>query len=72
MPAKRKISIDDRHVIALALLLEGASATELARRYDVSRGRLYQIADDYRDPDKLATLEDEVAFRRRIVKHYLV
>ena len=46
--AKRKKKTDQRNsTIYWALQKQTHSATELARRYKISRGRVYQISDWY-------------------------
>jgi transposase-like protein len=73
MPAPTKanqLSEAERRAIALAALTaeKYGSLAELARRFGISRQRISQIRDEYTDPGKLADLEDEVAFRRRLVE----
>jgi transposase-like protein len=65
-----QLSEAERRAIALAALSaeKYGSVAELARRFGISRQRVYQIRDDYSDPEKLERLEDEVVFRRRLVE----
>lgn len=64
-----KLTESQRRAIALAAVRaeKYGSITELAKRFNISRPRIYQIRDEYTDPEKLARLEDEVAFRRTLV-----
>ena len=63
-----KLTPDERRAIVLAALEHDANVTELARRYDVSRARIYQLLESATiDPKgKLREAEFEVEFRRRV------
>jgi transposase-like protein len=63
-----KLTPDERRVIVLVALEHDASVTELARRYGVSRSRIYQLLDSaIIDPKgRLREAERECAFRRRV------
>jgi transposase-like protein len=41
----RKLIPDERRAIVMAALQFGSNKSEIARRYGISRGRLYQLLD---------------------------
>lgn len=69
MKLSAKLTEAERRAVALAVLRaeKYGSVAELTRRFGISRSRVYQIRDEYTDAEKLARLEDEVAFRRQMV-----
>jgi transposase-like protein len=66
----RELLPDERRTIVMAALQLDSNKSEIARRYGISRGRLYQILDSaMTDPKgKLREAEREVAFRRRVLE----
>ena len=64
----RKLNPDERRAIVLAALQTNANLSELARRYGISRQRVYQLLKDAMiDPrGKLLEAERETEFRRRV------
>jgi transposase-like protein len=66
----RKLAPDERRAIVLAALQVDSNKSEIARRFGISRGRLYQLLDNaLTDPKgKLREAEREVAFRRRVLE----
>jgi transposase-like protein len=66
----RKLVPDERRAIVLAALQFDSNKSEIARRYGISRSRLYQILGSaLTDPKgKLREAEREVAFRRRVLE----
>ena len=65
---RSKLTPDDRRAIVLAALDHNANITELARRYGVSRARIYQLLESaVIDPrGKLYEAQREAEFRRRV------
>lgn len=65
-----KLTEEERRAVAISALRaeKYGAISELAQRFGVSRSRVYQIRDAYSDPAKLAELEGEVDFRRKMVK----
>jgi transposase-like protein len=66
----RKLAPDERRAIVLAALQVDSNKSEIARRFGISRGRLYQLLDNaITDPKgKRREAEREVAFRRRVLE----
>jgi transposase-like protein len=66
----RKLVPDERRAVVMAALQYGANKSEIARRFGISRSRLYQILGNaMTDPKgKLREAEREVAFRRRVLE----
>jgi transposase-like protein len=67
---RRKLLPDERRAIVMAALQYGSNKSEIARRYGISRGRLYQLLDSaMTDPKgKLREAEKEVEFRREVLR----
>ena len=65
-----KLSEEERRALVLDALAPGANKSELARKYGVSRARVYQLLDEaLSDPEvKLRRAEEEVAYRRRLLE----
>jgi len=65
-----KLSEDERRNLVLEALAPGVHKTELARKYGISRARLYQILDEERtDAEvKLRRAEEEAAYRRLVLE----
>ena len=63
-----KLTPDERRAIVLAALEHDANVTELARRYGVSRARIYQLLESATiDPrGELLEAQREAEFRRRV------
>ncbi len=59
-----KLTPDERRAIVMAALQFGSNKSEVARRYGLSRSRVYQLIEDaVSDPkSKLREAEREVAF----------
>jgi transposase-like protein len=66
----RKLVPDERRAIVMAALQFGSNKSEIARRYDISRSRVYQILGSaLTDPKpKLREAEREVQFRREVLR----
>jgi transposase-like protein len=66
----RKLAPDERRAIVMGALQNGANKSEIARRYGISRGRLYQLLDNaITDPKgKLREAEREAEFRREVLR----
>jgi transposase-like protein len=66
----RKLAPDEQRAIVIAALQYGSNKSEIARRYGISRGRIYQLLEHaLTDPkEKLRDAEREVAFRRRVLE----
>jgi transposase-like protein len=64
-----KLTGDQRRALVLDALYTNADKGELARRYGVSRSRVYQLLDDalYDPEGKLREAEAELRFRRRVL-----
>jgi transposase-like protein len=69
-PMSRKLLPDERRAIVMAALQYGSNKSEIARRFNISRGRLYQLLDDaMTDPKgKLREAEKDVQFRREVLR----
>jgi transposase-like protein len=65
-----KLSPDERRAIIWAALQPNANKSEIARRYGVSRSRVYQLLETAMTDrkSKLRDAEREVAFRRRVLE----
>jgi len=65
-----KLTPDERRTVVLAALERDVNISELARRYAISRSRVYQLLEDaVTDPKgKLREAEREVAFRKRVLE----
>jgi transposase-like protein len=66
----QKLISDERRAVVVAALQPGANKNEIARRYGISRARIYQLLD-YALTDskgKLREAEREVGFRRRVLE----
>ena len=65
-----KLTPDERRAVVLAALGRSVNISELARRYAISRSRVYQLLEDaVTDPKgKLREAEREVAFRKRVLE----
>ena len=63
-----KLTPDERRAIVMAALQFDANKSEVARRYNLSRSRLYQLLESaLTDPKgKLREAEREAEFRRRV------
>lgn len=63
-----KLVPDKRRAVVIAALQPQANKSEIARRYGISRSRVYQLLESAMiDPEgKLREAEREVAFRRRV------
>jgi hypothetical protein len=61
---------DERRAEVLSALQYGANKSEIARRYDISRGRLYQLLGNaLTNPRlKLRDAEKELQFRREVLR----
>jgi transposase-like protein len=66
----RKLAPDERRAIVMAALQFGSNKSEIARRYGISRGRLYQLLDNaITNPKaKLREAEREMEFRREVLR----
>jgi transposase-like protein len=64
----RKLLPDEQRAVVMATLNPKANKSEIARRYGISRQRIYQLLENaLTDPKgKLREAEREVAFRRRV------
>jgi transposase-like protein len=67
---------EERRDLVLDALSPGANKTELAKRYSVSRQRIYQILDEELDDaagklraaeHELLAAQDELMYRRRVL-----
>ena len=68
---------EERRDLVLDALSPGANKTELAKRYGVSRQRIYQILDEELDAaagklrageDELLAAQDELKYRRSVLR----
>lgn len=66
--ARGKLSVEDRYNL-VSRAQGGEKVLALAREFGISRVRVYQIIDELTDTGKLSRLEDELAFRRYIIKN---
>jgi transposase-like protein len=66
----RKLVPDERRAIVMAALQYDSNKSEIARRYGISRGRLYQLLNyAMTDPrGKLREAEREAEFRREVLR----
>jgi transposase-like protein len=66
----RKLIPDERRAIVMAALQFGSNKSEIARRYGISRGRLYQLLDNaMTDPKgKRREAEREAEFCREVLR----
>ncbi len=66
----RKLVPDEQRAVVIAALQYRSNKSEIARRYGICRGRVYQIMEHaLTDPkEKLRDAEREVAFRRRVLE----
>jgi len=66
----RKLVPDEQRAVVIAALQPKANKSEVARRYGISRGRVYQILGSaLTDPKgKLREAEREIEFRRRVLE----
>jgi transposase-like protein len=66
----RKLLPDERRAVVMAALQFDSNKSEIARRYGISRGRLYQLLENaMTDPKvRLREAEREVAFRREVLR----
>jgi transposase-like protein len=66
----RKLYPDERRAAILAALQPGANKSAIARRYGISRPRIYQLLESaLTDPkEKLREAEREAEFRRRVLE----
>jgi transposase-like protein len=66
----RKLAPDEQRAIVMAALQYGSNKSEIARRFGISRGRLYQLLDNaITDPKrKLREAEREAEFRREVLR----
>ena len=66
----RKLLPDEQRAVVMAALQYGSNKSAIARRYGISRARIYQLLDHaLTDPkSKLREAEREVAFRRRVLE----
>jgi len=63
-----KLTPDERRAVVLAALERDVNVSELARRYGISRQRVYQLLEDatINPKGQLREAERELAFRRRV------
>jgi transposase-like protein len=66
----RKLIPDEQRAIVMAALTPNANISEIARRYGISRQRIYQLLENalIDSKEKLREAEREVAFRRRVLE----
>jgi len=66
----RKLVPDEKRAVILAALQVDANKSEIARRYGISRARLYQLLESAltAPKDKLREAEREVTFRREVLR----
>ncbi len=66
----RKLAPEERRAIVTAAFQYGSNKSEIARRYGISRARIYQLLDHALTDrkGKLREAEREVAFRRRVLE----
>jgi transposase-like protein len=66
----RKLVPDEQRAVVMAALQPKANKSEIARRYGISRSRVYQLLESaLRDPkEKLREAEREAEFRRRVLE----
>jgi transposase-like protein len=66
----RRLVPDERRAVVMAALQFDANMSEIARRFGISRGRLYQLLNSaMTDPKgKLREAEKEAAFRREVLR----
>jgi transposase-like protein len=66
----RKLLPDERRAVVMAALQLDSIKSEIARRFGISRSRLYQLLDNaINDPrGKLREAEKEAAFRREVLR----
>jgi transposase-like protein len=63
-----KLTQDERREIVLAALQYHSNKSEIARRYGISRSRVYQLLESVMSnpKEKLREAEREAEFRRRV------
>jgi transposase-like protein len=63
-----KLTPEERRAVVMAALQPNANISEIARRYNIRRQRVYQLLEDVLlDPkEKLMEAEREAQFRRRV------
>jgi transposase-like protein len=63
-----KLTPEERRAVVMAALQPNANISEIARRYNIRRQRVYQLLEDaLTDPKgKLMEAEREAQFRRRV------
>ena len=66
----RELTADERRAVVMAALAPISNKSEIARRYGISRSRVYQLMEiAMTDPkSKFREAEREVEFRRRVLK----
>jgi transposase-like protein len=66
----RKLAPDEQRALVLAAFQLDSNKSEIARRYGISRGRLYQLLENaITDPKcKLREAEREAEFRREVLR----
>jgi transposase-like protein len=66
----RKLVPDEQRAIVMAVLEPNANISEIARRYGISRQRVYQLLENalIDTKEKLREAEREVEFRRRVLE----
>jgi len=66
----RKLVPDEQRAIVMAALTPNANISEIARRYGISRQRIYQLLENalIDTKEKLREAEREVEFRRRVLE----
>jgi transposase-like protein len=66
----RKLVPDEQRAVVMAALQYGSNKSEIARRYGISRSRVYQLLEDaVTDPmGKLKDAERETHFRREVLR----
>jgi transposase-like protein len=66
----RKLVPDERRAVVLAALLPGSNKSEIARRFGISRSRVYQLLENAvtNPKDKLRDAEREADFRREVLR----
>ena len=66
----RKLIPDEQRAIVMGVLEPNANISGIARRYGISRQRIYQLLENaiIDSQEKLREAEQEVEFRRRVLE----
>jgi DNA-directed RNA polymerase specialized sigma24 family protein len=66
----RKLLPDEQRAVVMAALQYRSNKSEIARRFGISRSRVYQILGDAltHPKERLREAEREVEFRRRVLE----